>query len=171
MQRIVGITLLILGFYLFYAVFQAARTSSELKIQSRWMLLISAYKRYFGRSLGRPSKHDSANITGWSSFTIGVLHGLGAETGTQVLLIAAVGGASAHGLSIGMLLAFVVGLILSNTAVALVSTSSFRTSMHLRPLYLFAGGTAGLFSLLVGSVFVLGRAESLPNLVAFKFTS
>jgi high-affinity nickel-transport protein len=96
-----------------------------------------------------------------------VLHGLGAETGTQVLLIAAVGGASEHGLSIAMLMAFVVGLIISNTAVAIVSGSGFSTSMRMRPLYLFTGGTACVFSLLVGLFFVSGHAENLPTLVAF----
>jgi hypothetical protein len=38
-----------------------------------------------------------------------MIHGIGAETGTQVLLIAAVGGAAAAGLGIPMLFAFVLG--------------------------------------------------------------
>ena len=32
-----------------------------------------------------------------TSFGVGMIHGIGAETGTQVLLIAAVGGASSAG--------------------------------------------------------------------------
>src|ERR1700679_2453810 len=109
------------------------------------MLLISVCRRCRPKSLGQ-TEGDDRNITGWNAFTIGMLHGLGAETGTQVLLIAAVGGAGAHGLSIAMLIAFVLGLVVSNTAVAIVSTSSFRSSMQWQPLYLFVGGTAGVFS-------------------------
>lgn len=171
MERVVGVTLVILAGYLFYAVFQAAKTSTEVKLQSRWMLLISTCNHWIAKMRGRPAAYQSGDINAWSAFTIGILHGLGAETGTQVLLIAAVGGASTHGLSIAMLIAFVIGLLASNTAVAIISTSSFRSSSHLRPLYLFAGATAGVFSLFVGVLFVLGHADRLPDLQSFKFSS
>ena len=38
-----------------------------------------------------------------TAFGVGIIHGIGAETGTQVLLIAAVGGAAAAGLGVPML--------------------------------------------------------------------
>jgi len=164
MERIVGFTLLLLGFYLCYAVFQANATRGEFKMQSRWMFLIAACKFYVARLTGRPQQDQTPSLGAGSAFSIGTLHGLGAETGTQVLLIAAVGGASAHGLAIPMLLAFALGLIISNTIVALLAASSFASAARLRPLYLFAGGTAALFSLFVGLFFVLGHAGSLPSL-------
>ena len=44
-----------------------------------------------------------------------MIHGVGAETGTQVLIIAAVGGAAGQGLGVPMMFAFIVGLLISNT--------------------------------------------------------
>ena len=49
-----------------------------------------------------------------TAFGVGMIHGVGAETGTQVLLIAAVGGAANLGLGIPMMLAFIVGLLITN---------------------------------------------------------
>lgn len=171
MERVVGVTLLILGCYLFYAVFSAAKNSTELKLKSRWMLLISGVKKLFGKLSNKPAPTESAKLTAWTAFSIGTLHGLGAETGTQVLLIAAVGGANTHGLSVAMLMAFVAGLISSNTLVALIATGTFRSSKNLRPLYLVTGTTAGAFSLVVGSMFLAGRADALPDLQQLKFLS
>ena len=61
-----------------------------------------------------------------TSFGVGVIHSdLGAETGTQARPIAAVGGASSAGLGVPMLFAFVVGLLISNFAIVLLSSMSF----------------------------------------------
>ena len=79
---------------------------------------------------------------------------IGAETGTQVLLIAAVGGASSAGLGVPMLLAFVLGLLISNFAIVLLSSVSFVSSQARERLYVAIGAVAGLFSLV--------RRDDLP---------
>ncbi len=70
-----------------------------------------------------------------TSFGVGMIHGIGAETGTQVLLIAAVGGASSAGLGVPMLFAFVVGLLLSNFAIVLISSVGFVSSQSRERIY------------------------------------
>jgi high-affinity nickel-transport protein len=171
MERVVGLTLVVLGCYLVCVVFRGACGADNFKLQSRWMLAISLCKNLLSKLTGRTLAPVRGTLNGFGAFGIGILHGLGAETGTQVLLITAVGGACARGLSFFMLAAFVLGLIASNTAVAIVASSSFRQSYRLRPLYYFAGGTAGLLSLVLGLLFILGRSGSLPDLQAFKFIS
>ena len=93
-----------------------------------------------------------------------MIHGIGAETGTQVLLIAAVGGASSAGLGIPMLFAFVIGLLISNFGIVLLSSVGFVSSQARERLYVAIGAVAGMFSLVVGSIFLFGLDATLPDL-------
>jgi hypothetical protein len=67
-----------------------------------------------------------------------MIHGIGAETGSQVLIIAAIGGAASQDVGVGLMLAFVAGLLVSNTIIAVrAATESSTTKVHLletRPL-------------------------------------
>jgi high-affinity nickel-transport protein len=101
----------------------------------------------------------------WSSFGVGLLHGIGAETPTQLLVFTAAMQSSGRPTSIGLLVCFVVGLIAANTAVAAASTLGFRSVLQNR---LFAGGLAAVtatFSLIVGSLLLLGRSSALPAIL------
>ena len=101
-----------------------------------------------------------------TSFGVGMIHGIGAETGTQVLLIAAVGGASSAGLGVPMLFAFVIGLLISNFGIVLLSSVGFVGSQAREQLYVAIGAVAGLFSLFVGTIFLFGLDAVLPDLGA-----
>jgi hypothetical protein len=83
-----------------------------------------------------------------------------------VLLIAAVGGASSAGLGVPMLFAFVIGLLLSNFAIVLLSSVSFVSSQAREQVYVAVGAVAGLFSLFVGMIFLFGLDGVLPDLGA-----
>ena len=95
-----------------------------------------------------------------------MIHGVGAETGTQVLLIAAVGGAASAGLGVPMLFAFVLGLLISNFAIVLLSSVGFVSSQARERVYVAIGAVAGLFSLFVGTIFLFGLDGVLPDLGA-----
>ncbi|HET7028086.1 MAG TPA: hypothetical protein VFI28_10395, partial [Candidatus Limnocylindrales bacterium] len=99
-----------------------------------------------------------------TAFGVGMIHGVGAETGSQVLLIAAIGGASGAGLGVPMMIAFIVGLLASNTIVVVVSASGFVASQLRTRIYVVIGVVAGIFSLVVGLVFLLGIDDVLPDL-------
>jgi high-affinity nickel-transport protein len=93
-----------------------------------------------------------------------MIHGIGAETGSQVLIIAAVGGAAGQGLGVPMMLAFIVGLLASNSIVVLVSATGFVASQLRTRLYIAIGLLAGTFSVFVGLMFLIGAESSLPDL-------
>jgi high-affinity nickel-transport protein len=101
-----------------------------------------------------------------AAFGVGVIHGIGAETGTQVLIIATAGGAASQGLGLWMLLAFALGLVLSNSAIALFTSLGFVTGVRARTVQVTTGCLAAAFSLFVGTYFFLGAAGSLPDLPA-----
>jgi hypothetical protein len=96
-----------------------------------------------------------------------MIHGVGAETGTQVLLIAAIGGASEQGLGVPMLLAFVIGLLVSNSLIVLITATGFIASRARERLYVGVGVIAGLFSLVIGAIFLFDLQGALPPLDGF----
>ena len=94
--------------------------------------------------------------TGRSSFAIGMLHGIGAETPTQVLLFLSAANATGRGSSIGLLLSFVAGLMLANTVVASASTFGFQRVLRYRFVTFALAGVTAAFSLFVGVRLIIG---------------
>lgn len=174
MERVVGVTLVVLGVWVFYALFRSLRGGGEFRLRSRWMLVFAGVRHAFNRGRrtlrgggAAPADHFHVDQYGpRSAFGVGMLHGIGAETGSQALLIAAVGGATEQGLGAGMLLFFVVGLVISNTIIALLASTGFISSARARPFYLALGALTGVFSLAVGLLFVVGAGVALPDLSA-----
>ncbi len=170
LERVVGGTLLLLAAWVFYSLVQHLRGESEFRLRSRWMLVFSGvvylWHRLHERLEGRAHEHQHKLMRygPLSAFIVGTIHGIGAETGSQVLLIAAVGGAG--GPSQGFLLmgSFIIGLVLSNSLVVAVTTAGFLGAQSYRSVYIAVGSATGLFSLVVGLYFLTGLAGALPDL-------
>lgn len=170
MGRVVGLTLLLLGIWVFVSLYQYLRNGTEFRMRSRWMLVFDGVRYSWRRFQAKLHGHEHVAPLEMSSygprtaFGVGMIHGIGAETGSQALLIAAVGGAAGAGLGIPMLLAFVVGLVAANTAIVVVSATGFVAGQVRRPLYVAIGVLAGVFSIAVGLTFLLGSDGLLPDL-------
>src|SRR5438477_86866 len=127
-----------------------------------------------GHSAGEMRGHEhtqSARATQYgprTAFGVGMIHGVGAETGSQALLLAGVAGVTGA-TGIVILMAFVAGLLLSNTLVAVVSASGFIGAQRLRTVYVVVGFVAGLASLAIGLLFVFGLGTALPDLQEVLF--
>jgi high-affinity nickel-transport protein len=173
MGRIVGVTLLALGIWVFVSLYRYARHGETFRLRSRWMLAFDGIRGLWRRFQARLHGHEHIEPLEMSSygprtaFAVGMIHGVGAETGTQVLIIAAVGGAASAGLGVPMMLAFILGLLISNTAIVLISASGFMASQTRQRVYVVVGVLAGIFSVLVGTYFILGTETSLPDLESF----
>ena len=170
LERIVGVTLLLLAGWVFYSLAQYMRGQAEFRLRSRWMLLFSGaaylWHRLHARLEGRAHEHEHRLMRygPLSAFIVGLIHGIGAETGSQVLLIAAVGGAAGPGSGLLLMASFVVGLIISNSVIVAVSAAGFLGTQNYRSVYVAIGLATGLFSLIVGLYFLAGMAGALPEL-------
>ena len=168
MGRVVGITLMLLGIWVFVSLYQYARHGQAFRLRSRWMLVFDSVRYAWRRFQARLHGHEHADpieMTAYgprTAFGVGMIHGIGAETGTQVLLIAAIGGAASQGLGIPMLFAFVVGLLMSNSLIVFITATGFIASRVRERLYIVVGVVAGAFSLIVGAVFLFGLDGGLP---------
>lgn len=170
MGRVVGVTLVVLGLWVLYSAYGYVRHGSTFRLRSRWMLAFDSVRygwRWFGAKVHGHRHVEPLEASAYgvkTAFTVGAIHGIGAETGTQVLLIAALGGAAGAGLGIPMLFAFVIGLLISNTVIIIVTASGFVASQTRQRLYVAVGVVAGVFSLVVGVIFLAGADAVLPTL-------
>jgi cytochrome c biogenesis protein CcdA len=205
MEKVVGVTLLVLGVYVFYSLIRHGR---DFRLRSRWMLVFAGVRkgsRWVRRkvSLSRAGRHSSMpiedadlaeeepslfhhghhgkpghhhhmqperddqivqNYGRGTSFGVGMIHGIGAETPTQVAIVLGAATASKTA-GISALVAFVIGLVLSNSVVTLGTAYGFLRASQNFAIYATVGVVAGIFSLVIGTCFVAGI--SLPHLGKF----
>jgi hypothetical protein len=169
MEKVVGATLLFLAAYLFYSVYRYYRGGGQFQIRSRWMLVFAGVRNawHWARSHIGQHEHVHVEAQNYSSRTalgIGVIHGIGAETGTQALIIATAVGATSQGVAIGALIVFVVGLLISNTVITVTTTVGFVSTRRRQAIYVMAGIVAAVFSLVLGIVFLTASTGILPDL-------
>jgi cytochrome c biogenesis protein CcdA len=99
-----------------------------------------------------------------TAVAVGALHGIGGETPTQILLFLAASRAGGVASGVVLLVCFIAGLLASNSAVAFAAVFGFLSaSRNFRVYATVSVATAG-FSLVVGSLFLLGRTPLLPAL-------
>jgi cytochrome c biogenesis protein CcdA len=215
MTRVVGVTLLVLGIYVFASLIRHGR---DFRLRSRWMLVFAGVRRaarwarrrndraratamidaspgpdgppgaatmharnedhppapswHHGHH-GRPGHHhhaqpepDDAFMTysRVSALGVGAIHGIGAETATQVLVFLAAAGAGGAVAGVIVLVAFIVGLVASNSLITLGSAFGFLRASENFAVYATVAVITGLFSLVIGSIFLLGKTSFLPAL-------
>ena len=99
-----------------------------------------------------------------SVFAIGVIHGLGAETPSQLLLFLLA--ANLGGVVLGLLglSVFLGGLIVMNTLMTASAVGIFGMSAAKPSLLRFVIGATAAYSVVVGAVFLFGVSSFLPQI-------
>ncbi len=173
MERVVGVTLIFLSAYLFFSLYQYFRRGGEFRIRSRWMLVFAGVGNAWRWVRSRVGQHEHVHqvepqqYSARTAYGIGLIHGIGAETGTQALIIATAVGATSKSVAVAVLLFFVAGLLVSNSFVTLASTIGFVSTRRRQTIYVAAGLFAAVFSLIVGVVFLNASTGLLPDLDRF----
>ena len=166
-ERLVGLTLVLLGIYVLGSLIL---NPTDALPKSRYMLLHQGYHRvrhalqHRQKAMAAEPYTSPKSFDVRSVFLIGVVHGLGAETPSQLLiflLAANLGGAALGLLGLGM---FLAGLLLMNTLMTASAAGVFGISRH-RPWVLrTVSALAATYSLIMGVVFLAGRSSLLPSL-------
>ncbi len=171
MELIVGVTLVALGIWLFYSLWN---NGADYQMRSRWMLVFEFARRGYrwadAKLTGRVHAHpheprERAAYGRGVAYGIGMIHGVGAETGSQALLLAAAAGATSSGSGSVLLIAFTVGLVLSNSLITVGSVLGFWGSRSNRIARIAIGVLAATFSLVVGLIFLFARSSILPSIL------
>ena len=204
MGRVVGVTLVFLGVWVFVSLIRHGR---DFRLRSRWMLIFSGVRkgaRWVRERVGvgagsreamvaspglseiengsnaslwhhghhgrrghhhhtelEPDEHDVGYGRG-TAFGVGMIHGVGAETPTQVLLFLGAAGAGGRGVGVLALAAFIVGLLVSNSIITVGSAFGFLSASRNFGLYATVAVLTAVFSLVIGILFLLGQESLLP---------
>ena len=168
-ERLVGLTLILLAIYVLGSLVWGRTDAIP---PSRAALLLRAYRglrrRLWPHPMDadgvRPLEESDLNYTGPIAFGIGMIHGLGAETPSQLalfLLAANLGGASRGIAGMGM---FLVGLLTMNTLMTASASGLFYGASLSRGAMRFFVGMTAVYSFAVGCIFLLGGSGRLPAL-------
>jgi high-affinity nickel-transport protein len=170
MEMVVGATLVTLGVWVFYSLL---RNPDEFKLRSRWMLLFAAVLsvvRWVKARVSGGAYVEVKATPGYygpgASTGIGMIHGIGAETGSQALVLAGAAGATSAAAGSFLLMAFIIGLIISNSLITIASTMGVLGSHTRRYLYIGLGTLIGSFSLVIGTLFLFQKGSLLPGFFA-----
>jgi high-affinity nickel permease len=161
-ERLVGLTLLLLGIYVLGTLI--LKPTGTLP-KSRYMLLHEAFHKTKS-AINRDGNHYTApqNFDAKSVFVVGVVHGLGAETPSQLmifLLAANLGGATLGVIGLGM---FLVGLLTMNALMTASATGVFGVSRDRPQIFRMVSALTGVYSVLMGVIFLAGHSSLLPTL-------
>lgn len=165
-EKIVGATLIALGLSVVAGMVAHRHAAADhVHIPSRAGVLLAVYRRlatwarrvYGGTTVNTRSRGEVP------AFIMGMLHGLGAETPSQLLLlvVAAGMGAGAGLLCVG---SFVVGLFITNTVMCAVMVGLYRRRSLRKRLAFALSGVSALYSVWVGVFYLMGAGWKLPDL-------
>jgi high-affinity nickel permease len=165
-ERLVGLTLLVLGVYVLGSLFRGTAAP-----HSRFHLMASATRWLHWKIKNYWHDHDIPrpadkiwNYTSKSVLMIGVVHGLGAETPSQLmifLLTANLGGVGKGFVGLGM---FIAGLLVMNTVMTGFAVGLFGFSSKLPRFQFVVTTLTAIYSLAVGALFLFGSSGLLPPL-------
>lgn len=168
MERVVGATLVILGIWLIAGII-IHKHNFRMK-SSRMFLLEQSVKLFnFIHDLF-PHKHDHKHlaipqkINEKTAFIIGMIHGVGAETPSQVLLFITASGVGRDLYGAFLVLVFVLGLILSNFFITILTVSGFTKARDISSFRITLGLVFGVLSLAIGALFLFDKANLLPTI-------
>ena len=165
-ERLVGVTLLVLGIYVLGSLSRGDFTpKSRFHLMAkglRW--LYWKMKNYWHNHEHPAPDYKSWNYSSKSVLMVGTVHGLGAETPSQLmifLLAANLGGVGKGFLGLAM---FIAGLLVMNTLMTAAAVGIFGASSRLPRLQFLVTALTAIYSLAVGAFFLFGASNLLPAL-------
>ena len=132
------------------------------------MLVFDGARALWRKAVGRPpvERRGGGSYGAATSTGIGMIHGIGAETGSQALILAGAAGATSELAGTFLLAAFAVGLVISNTPITIASIVGLVGLRARKWTQLSLGMSIGIFSLVIGTIFLLQKGGNLPGFFA-----
>ena len=172
-ERLVGATLIILAIYVLISFLRRkpGEPHHHNVPRSRIALLITGarYTAWRIRTIRNPGapkpdafafRYDRSSV-----FIVGIIHGLGAETPSQLLLFLLA--ANLGGTSKGFfgLLSFIAGLLVMNTLMTASASGIFASSTSRPRVQAIITSLTAAYSFIIGAIFLLGASDKLPPLL------
>jgi high-affinity nickel-transport protein len=161
-EYVVGLTLVTLGGVVLY---QLGRYRSDYRYTGRISLVVGALRRGWARARRREVPVDTLDVDRRGAVLVGLLHGTGAETPTQVVLFASAGAAGSTGAAVLILGAFNTGLVVADLGIAAAWLTGVLSTRRAPWLQVGLGVVTGVASLTLGLLILTGYSGIVPPLV------
>ena len=176
-ERLVGATLIALAVYVLVSAVRARRDGVDGGAhghahvsRSRIALLVSAGEqgwwqvaRRFGSTRPRPEpfrfRYENSSV-----FFVGIVHGLGAETPSQLMLFLLAANLGGTGKGLIGLGCFLLGLLMMNTLMTASASGLFASGGRRPRLEWLLSSLTVVYSFVIGTVFLFGWSDRLPAL-------
>ena len=170
-ERLIGLTLIVLGIGVVAGILRRREQAHhDHRIESRLAIAINGLmwgawrvRRMWSPNLAQPPRFQWM-YNGRSVFVIGVLHGIGAETPSQLALFFLAKSLGGTGNGLMGLAAFCFGLVVMNGLMTAMLGGAFRTGTFHPRFYQLIAWTGAAYSCIIGMVFLLGISGRLPQL-------
>jgi high-affinity nickel-transport protein len=170
-ERLIGLTLIVLGIGVVAGILRKqAHGHHHNRLESRLAIAINGLlwgawrvRRTWNPTLPQPQRFQWI-YTGKSVFLIGVLHGVGAETPSQLALFflaKSLGGTANGMMGLG---AFCIGLVVMNGLMTASIGGAFNSGAFHPRFYSAIAWTGAAYSCIIGVIFLFGISDRLPQL-------
>ncbi|GAJ39163.1 HoxN/HupN/NixA family nickel/cobalt transporter [Saccharococcus caldoxylosilyticus] len=146
----VGCTLVILGGWMFVSLFQQKEQQYELKSRIK---IVYEWLTTLARRMNRKDQRETTSWLrfGWlSAFIIGIIHGIGVESPTQLAILTHATGKVDMCIAALQLSLFVIGLLVATISMTFCLSWGFMKARMKEKLFFIFGAVTGLYSLWLG---------------------
>jgi high-affinity nickel permease len=146
MEVLVAITLLLLGGYIFFSMLKS-------KKDYQFKGLISIVNKQLSKLLKKEHSPILFGLVG--ALSVGMIHGIGVESPTQILILSNAAGIGNFVLAISQLTLFVAGILVSTICITLAVSYGFMKAQVKRRIYFFIGSVTGVYSVALGTMMMI----------------
>ncbi|WP_165350878.1 hypothetical protein [Ectobacillus funiculus] len=159
MEILVAFTLIILSIWM---VITLIRQWNGFELKSKWSVALDGLRQLKYVIAAKIFKKEIEQISstkktvGYAgAFLVGIIHGFGAETPTQILLLSTAAGMGTMILGGSVVLSFVIGLILSTSLIALLAVIGYMKARLRLSIYRIIGCLTAAYSFTLGVIILL----------------
>lgn len=166
MGRAVGITLVALGLFVLYTLVKTR--GSVQRLPSRGAMLLKGLHALRHALPGSHHHHARPVMDNYgpaSCVGVGIIHGIGAETPSQLVLFVLAAGFTGALFGMAAVGVFVIGVLVTNTAMSVILALGYGSILRRPQLNKAVVTVAAVYTLAVGFIFVAGMDSHLPHLI------
>ncbi|MGS2777599.1 HoxN/HupN/NixA family nickel/cobalt transporter [Robertmurraya sp. GLU-23] len=149
LEMLVSFTLILLGMFIIWSIFKQKK---EYEYKSRLRIVVEFFHNMATKvkSGTKTNQLSPTKLGGIGAFIIGILHGIGVESPTQIAIISNAMGLDNITVALIQLTLFVIGLLIATIGITFCLSWGFMKARVKDKLFILLGSVTGAYSLVLG---------------------